>query len=126
MSETLDWNAKTIAEFRANRGRVGENFEGAPLVLMHHRGRKSGREYVNPMMYLAHDTEPDIKHHCAVVLPEHPVIRRKAAPADSATPRTTVARSEGLAMNRFAVSLVRLNRTRYLATTTTPTCTDTP
>jgi deazaflavin-dependent oxidoreductase (nitroreductase family) len=60
MSNTLDWNAKTIAEFRANEGRVGGNFEGAPMVLLHHRGRKSGREYVNPMMYLPHDTEPDI------------------------------------------------------------------
>jgi deazaflavin-dependent oxidoreductase (nitroreductase family) len=60
MSDTLDWNAKTIAEFRANQGRVGGNFEGAPMVLVHHRGRKSGREYVNPMMYLPHDTEPDI------------------------------------------------------------------
>ena len=55
---TMD--TKTIAEFRANEGRVGGNFEGAPLVLVHHRGRKSGREYVNPMMYLPHDTEPDI------------------------------------------------------------------
>ncbi len=60
MSDTLDWNAKTIAEFRANEGRVGGNFEGAPMVLVHHRGRKSGREYVNPVMYLPHDTEPDI------------------------------------------------------------------
>ena len=60
MSDTLDWNAKTIAEFRANEGRVGGNFEGAPMVLVHHRGRKSGRECVNPMMYLPHDTEPDI------------------------------------------------------------------
>jgi deazaflavin-dependent oxidoreductase (nitroreductase family) len=60
MSDTLDWNAKTIAEFRANEGRVGGNFEGAPIVLVHHRGRNSGREYVTPMMYLPHDTEPDI------------------------------------------------------------------
>ena len=60
MSETLDWNAQTIAEFRANQGRVGGNFEGAPLVLVHHRGRTSGREYVNPMMYLPHETDPDI------------------------------------------------------------------
>jgi deazaflavin-dependent oxidoreductase (nitroreductase family) len=59
MSEPLDWNAKTIAEFRANEGRVGGNFEGAPLVLVHHRGRNSGREYVTPVMYLPHDTEPD-------------------------------------------------------------------
>ena len=56
MSDTLDWNAKTIAEFRANEGRVGGNFEGAPMVLVHHRGR----EYVNAMMYLPHETEQDI------------------------------------------------------------------
>jgi len=48
MSDPLDWNAKTIAEFRANEGRVGGNFEGAPMALLHHRGRKSGREYVTP------------------------------------------------------------------------------
>jgi deazaflavin-dependent oxidoreductase (nitroreductase family) len=47
-----DRNEKVIAEFRANGGRVGGPFEGAPIVLMHHRGRKSGREYVNPAMYL--------------------------------------------------------------------------
>jgi hypothetical protein len=39
---------------------VGGTFEGAPRVLVHHRGRTGRREYVNPMMYLAHDTEPDI------------------------------------------------------------------
>jgi len=60
MSEALDWNAQTIAEFRANDGKVGGTFEGAPMVLLHHRGRKSGREHVTPVMYLPHDTEPDI------------------------------------------------------------------
>jgi deazaflavin-dependent oxidoreductase (nitroreductase family) len=59
MSDPADWNAKTIAEFRANEGRVGGVFAGAPIVLMHHRGRNSGREYVTPVMYLPHDTEPD-------------------------------------------------------------------
>ncbi len=53
-----DWNAKVIEEFRANGGKVGGNFEGAPLVLMHHRGRKSGREFVSPVMYLAADDDP--------------------------------------------------------------------
>jgi hypothetical protein len=62
MSEPLDWNATTIAEFRANEGRVGGVFEGAPLVLVHHRGRKSGREYVTPAMYLPDETEPDNIH----------------------------------------------------------------
>ena len=54
-----DWNAKTIEEFRANEGKVGGTFEGAPLVLVHHRGRTSGREYVTPVMYLPHDSDPD-------------------------------------------------------------------
>ena len=60
MSEASDWNAQTIAEFRANEGKVGGNFEGAPMVVVHHRGRKSGREYVTPVMYLPDEAEPDI------------------------------------------------------------------
>jgi deazaflavin-dependent oxidoreductase (nitroreductase family) len=54
-----DWNAGVISEFRANHGRVGGQFEGAPMVLVHHQGRKSGSEYVNPMMYLAAEGDPD-------------------------------------------------------------------
>jgi deazaflavin-dependent oxidoreductase (nitroreductase family) len=46
-----DFNQKIIDEFRANEGRVGGQFEGAPLLLLHHTGAKSGRERVNPMMY---------------------------------------------------------------------------
>jgi deazaflavin-dependent oxidoreductase (nitroreductase family) len=74
MSETLDWNAQTIAEFRANEGRVGGPFEGAPMVLLHHHGRKSGREYVTPTMYLPNDTEPDIIYVFATKAgaPTHP------------------------------------------------------
>ncbi|MGZ0145973.1 nitroreductase family deazaflavin-dependent oxidoreductase [Kribbella sp. WER1] len=53
-----DWNQHTIEEFRANEGRVGGPFEGAPLLLLHHHGRKSGKEYVAPMMYLADETDP--------------------------------------------------------------------
>ena len=55
MPEANNWNDKIITEFRANGGRVGGNFEGAPVTLVHHRGRKSGRTYVNPMMYLPDD-----------------------------------------------------------------------
>ena len=54
-----DWNARIIAEFRANDGRVGGNFEGAPIVLVHHRGRTSGREYISPMMYLPDEDDPN-------------------------------------------------------------------
>jgi deazaflavin-dependent oxidoreductase (nitroreductase family) len=51
MAEVNDWNAKIIEEFRANGGQLGGNFEGAPVLLLHTVGRKTGRERVNPMMY---------------------------------------------------------------------------
>jgi deazaflavin-dependent oxidoreductase (nitroreductase family) len=57
MAGANDWNAKIIAEFRANEGRVGGPFEGAPMSLVHHRGRKSGRDYVSPTMYLPDDRD---------------------------------------------------------------------
>ena len=51
MSRT-DFNASTIAEFRSNHGKVGGNFEGAPLLLLHTIGARSGKPRINPMMYL--------------------------------------------------------------------------
>jgi len=48
-----DWNSTIIDEFRANAGNVGGPFEGAPMVLLHHVGRKSGGTHVTPLMYLA-------------------------------------------------------------------------
>lgn len=58
MADAGDWNAQIIAEFRANEGRVGGPFEGAPIALIHHRGRKSGREYTAPVMYLPDEGGP--------------------------------------------------------------------
>jgi len=55
-----DWNANIIAEFRENDGKVGGQFEGAPMVLLHHYGRRSGQEYVAPTMYLADEKDPDL------------------------------------------------------------------
>jgi len=46
-----NWNDTVIAEFRANEGRVGGNFEGRTLLLLHHTGAKSGTERVNPLAY---------------------------------------------------------------------------
>lgn len=53
MAEVNDWNKQIIAEFRSNGGKVGGQFEGAPLLLLHTTGAKSGQARVNPMMYLA-------------------------------------------------------------------------
>src|SRR5664280_354126 len=58
MAAATGWNAETIDEFRANDGRVGGPFEGAPITLVHHRGRQSGHEFVSPMMYLAATDDP--------------------------------------------------------------------
>jgi deazaflavin-dependent oxidoreductase (nitroreductase family) len=46
-----DWNSKIIEEFRANGGKVGGQFEGAPLLLLHTVGARTGQPRVNPMMY---------------------------------------------------------------------------
>jgi len=46
-----DFNSKIIAEFRANGGKVGGPFEGAPVLLLHTTGARTGQERVNPMMY---------------------------------------------------------------------------
>jgi deazaflavin-dependent oxidoreductase (nitroreductase family) len=54
-----DWNQKVIAEFRANQGRVGGGFTGAPMVLVHHVGRTSGTEYITPLVYLPKDGDDD-------------------------------------------------------------------
>ncbi len=47
-----DWNRGIIEEFRENEGRVGGPFQGRPLLLLHHRGARTGTERVNPLAYL--------------------------------------------------------------------------
>lgn len=50
MSETRDWNAEVIAEFRANGGAVAAPYDDPPpMLLIHTIGRKSGREHIVPM-----------------------------------------------------------------------------
>ncbi|GGB31685.1 hypothetical protein GCM10011492_22920 [Flexivirga endophytica] len=79
-----DWNDNVIADFRANQGRIGGPFEGAPLLLLHSTGAKSGQERVSPVMYQAAgegyaifaskagaDTNPDWYHN----LKAHPEAR---------------------------------------------------
>jgi deazaflavin-dependent oxidoreductase (nitroreductase family) len=83
MSDVRNWNTKIIDEFRANEGRVGGPFEGAPVLLLHTTGARSGAERINPMMYLdldghryvfaskaGADTNPDWYHN----LVAHPAV----------------------------------------------------
>lgn len=50
-----DWNAGIIDEFRANDGKVGGMFEGAPLLILHTTGARSGTHRQTPLMYLNRD-----------------------------------------------------------------------
>jgi deazaflavin-dependent oxidoreductase (nitroreductase family) len=54
MADREDWNRGVIEEFRANGGNVA-SFARQPLLLLHHRGAKTGTERVNPLAYLAVD-----------------------------------------------------------------------
>jgi len=45
-------NRQIIEEFRANDGKVGGQFEGAPLLLLTTTGAKTGKTRVNPLAYL--------------------------------------------------------------------------
>ena len=55
MTTRAEYNARLIDEFRANAGRVGGEWEGTPLLLLHHTGAKSGAGRVTPVGYLRHD-----------------------------------------------------------------------
>jgi deazaflavin-dependent oxidoreductase (nitroreductase family) len=59
MSQALDtaeaFNRRVIAEFRTNGGRVGGSLQDSPIVLVHHRGAKSGMARVTPLIYHALD-----------------------------------------------------------------------
>lgn len=52
MTDMSDFNRGIIEEFRANQGKVGGGFDGAPMILLHHKGAKTGTERVNPLVYL--------------------------------------------------------------------------
>jgi deazaflavin-dependent oxidoreductase (nitroreductase family) len=47
-----DWNKAIIDEFRANAGKVGGQFAGRTLLLLHTTGAKSGETRVNPLVYI--------------------------------------------------------------------------
>jgi len=70
-----EMNSKVLAEFRANHGKVGGLFEGFPMILVHHKGAKSGTERIAPLVYTkdgerfviiaskgGHPTNPDWYH----------------------------------------------------------------
>ncbi|MBB4932992.1 deazaflavin-dependent oxidoreductase (nitroreductase family) [Lipingzhangella halophila] len=68
-----DWNETIIAEFRANAGRVGGMFEGAPLLLLTTTGERSGRAHTTPVVFLGDDDNDRLLvFGTAAGAPEHP------------------------------------------------------
>lgn len=51
MTDMNDFNTQVIAEFRANEGKVGGPFAGAPMILITTTGAKSGQPRVAPLVY---------------------------------------------------------------------------
>jgi len=79
-----DWNKGIIEEFRNNHGKVGGMFAGSPILLINHKGARSGKHRTNPVMYLKDgsryivfaskggaDTNPDWFHN----LKAHPDVK---------------------------------------------------
>ena len=53
MPDMNEFNRAVIEEFRANDGKVGGQFEGAPVLLLTTTGAKSGERRTTPVVYLA-------------------------------------------------------------------------
>lgn len=51
MPQLNDFNQRIIDEFRANQGKVGGQFAGAPLLLLTTIGAKTGRALTKPLVY---------------------------------------------------------------------------
>ncbi len=47
-----EFNRNVVEEFRTNEGKVGGQFEGADLLLLHTTGAKSGKPRLSPLAYL--------------------------------------------------------------------------
>ncbi len=52
MGSPKDWNKMVIEEFRANGGKVGGQFAGKTLLLLHTIGAKSQQPHINPVAYV--------------------------------------------------------------------------
>ena len=52
MPDANDFNQSIVDEFRANGGKVGGPFEGAPMLLLTTTGAKSGQARTAPLVYL--------------------------------------------------------------------------
>ena len=72
MVEYEDFNRKIIEEFRANGGKVGGNFTGAPMLILHTTGAKTGQERVHPLVHGTTDGGDVVIFASKAGAPSHP------------------------------------------------------
>ena len=51
MTDMNDFNQNVIKQFRANGGKVGPPFEGAPMMLLTTTGARSGQQRTTPLVH---------------------------------------------------------------------------
>jgi deazaflavin-dependent oxidoreductase (nitroreductase family) len=51
MTDMNDFNQDVIKQFRANGGKVGPPFEGAPMLLLTTTGARSGQQRTTPLVH---------------------------------------------------------------------------
>ncbi|HWJ98066.1 MAG TPA: nitroreductase family deazaflavin-dependent oxidoreductase [Acidimicrobiales bacterium] len=51
LDDVNEFNRGIIEQFRANDGKVGPPFEGAPLLILHSTGAKTGKDRLAPIVY---------------------------------------------------------------------------
>ncbi|WP_196814421.1 nitroreductase/quinone reductase family protein [Nocardia sp. BMG111209] len=51
-----DYDREIVDRFRAGGGRPDAAFGGAPMLLLHHVGARSGRERVTPLLYVPRES----------------------------------------------------------------------
>jgi deazaflavin-dependent oxidoreductase (nitroreductase family) len=111
-----DWNAQVIEQFRTTGGKMGGDWAGQPLLLLHHRGRRTGAEHVAPVMYLADEEDPGTLYVFAskAGAPSHPAWYRNLLAAGGGrielgeeTFDVTASELEGEARDRVFAEQVR-------------------
>ncbi len=71
MNTVNERNKAIIEEFRANEGKVGGNFAGRTLLLLHTKGAKSQQERTNPLACIS-DNERWVVIASKAGAPTHP------------------------------------------------------
>jgi deazaflavin-dependent oxidoreductase (nitroreductase family) len=72
LEQMREFNNRIIEEFRANNGTVTSMPFGRSVVLVHHKGAKSGVERINPLVHVRQDDDTWLIAASKAGAPSHP------------------------------------------------------